>query len=180
MQIAIDFEQTYPPTFIAEDLTEMRFNALQRDGSIQQILVKISKHPDPLLPDVYNLGFGPPASNGGFKDNVSLHHSNINKVFSTVLFLALAFLDSNNGFTIGIDGSNDLRARLYHRMFKHNRAYFNEFFLAIGVDWYVRIFRNGQYEAHEDGTPYAKPRPELFDYERENRDLYRYYMFKLK
>ncbi|WP_316825655.1 hypothetical protein [Pedobacter miscanthi] len=60
MQIAINFEQTYPPTFIAEDLTEMKFNALQSDGNVQQIFVKISKHPDPLLPDVYNLGFGPP------------------------------------------------------------------------------------------------------------------------
>lgn len=158
----------------------MKFNALQSDGNVQQIFVKISKHPDPLLPDVYNLGFGPPNNNGSFKDDVNLHHSDINKVFSTVLFLALAFLDSNNHLTIGIDGSNDLRARLYHRMFKHNRVYLDDYFLAIGVDWYVRIFRSGQYEAHEDGTPYSKPRPELFDYERENRDLYRYYMFKLK
>ncbi|RBQ11545.1 DUF6934 family protein [Pedobacter miscanthi] len=180
MQITINFEQTYSATFISEDLTEMTFDSPQRDGSSTKILVKISKHPDPLLPDVYNLGFGPPDLNGSFLDDVSLQHFDINRVFSSVLFLALVFLDTNSHLTIGIDGSNDFRARLYHRMFKHNSIYLAEYFTAIGVDWYVRIFRNGNYEQYEDGTPFAKPRPELFDYERENRDLYRYYMIKLK
>ncbi|MFC0513655.1 DUF6934 family protein [Mucilaginibacter angelicae] len=180
MQVNINFDQTYSPLTLANDLTVMTFESPQIDGSVQEILILISPHPDPLLPGVFNLGFGPPDGNGAFKDNVRLKHANLNIVFSTVLLLGLAFLEQNPMATIGIDGSDDLRARFYHRMYKSNKTYLNDYFVAIGVDWYVRIFRDGDYEKDEKGYPVAKPRPEPFDYERDNKDLYRYYMFRLK
>ncbi|PWG79311.1 DUF6934 family protein [Pararcticibacter amylolyticus] len=178
MQVSINFDDIYDAVSISDDLTEMIFNAPQNDGNTCQLLVKIKKHPDPHLPNVYNLGFGPPNRSGGFRDNVRLHHKNINKVFSTILILALVFLDENPSLVIGVDGSDDFRARFYHRMLKHNRQYLSDYFIAIGVDWYVRIFRDGSYEQNSDGTYIAKPRSEPFDYNRENRDLYRYYMFR--
>jgi hypothetical protein len=180
MQIHINFEETYQPLTLSDDLMEMTFASQLTGGESVQLVVQITPHPDPLLPDVYNLGFGPPDGKGGFDDNVRLKHVDIDKVFSTVLFHALSFLEVNPQLTIGLDGSDDLRARLYHSMFKSNRLYLDEFFIAIGVDWYVRIFRNETYEQDASGNYIAKPRPEPFDYARQNRDLYRYYMFRLK
>ncbi len=178
--ITINFEDTYEPISIESDLSQMTFNSPQANGAIKIILVKIDSHPDKYLPNVYNLGFGPPNGKGGFQDSLKLKHLNSNKVFSTVLFHALTFLEENSEMTIGVDGSDDTRATLYHLMFKFNREYLSEFFKAIGVDWYVRIFRDGSYEADKLGNYIAKPRPELFDYVRTRHDLYRYYMFSLR
>jgi len=180
MQIIINFEDTYQPVCLSDDLSEMTFDSPQMDGTDKRLLVQITPHPDPLLPNVYNLGFGPPDGQGRFVDSIRLRHKDINKIFSTVLFHALSFLEVNPTLTIGLDGSDDLRARLYHRITKSNRNYLNDFFITIGVDWYVRIFRNGDYEKNDSGYPIAKPRPEPFDFNRDNRDLYRYYMFRLK
>ena len=66
-------------------------------------------------------------------------------------------------------------------MFVTNRKRLNEFFVTIGVDWYVKLLRNQiEIERRKDGTPFFKPRPELFDYNRTRHDLYRYYMYQLK
>ena len=81
---------------------------------------------------------------------------------------------------MGIDGSDDLRATLYQMMFKTNKEYLDEYFIPLGVDYYVRIFRDGNYEAHPDGSPFAKPKAEEFDYDRSRHDLYRYYLFRFK
>ncbi|WP_184549352.1 DUF6934 family protein [Mucilaginibacter sp. FT3.2] len=180
MQVTINFDQIYPPLKLVDTLTEMTFESPKVDGSLQEMLIKITLHPDPLLPGVFNLGFGPPDGKGNFKDDIRLKYEDLDKVFSTVLFHGLVFLQQNPESTIGIDGSDDLRARLYHRMYKSNRVYLADYFAAIGVDWYVRIFRNGDYEKDELGNAIAKPRPESFDYKRNNKDLYRYYMFRLK
>jgi len=180
LNININFEDIYTPIDIMQDFSEMTFISPQKDGTDVELLVFIKPHPDPELPNVYNLGFGPPDGNSQFLDNVKLYHLNNNKVFSTVLFLAFSFLEENPHLTIGLDGSNDTRATLYHLIFKFNKEYIHDFFTAIGVDWYVRIFRDNTYEADEDGFFIKRPRPELFDYERTRHDLYSYYMFRRK
>ena len=180
MKITINFEDTYPPASIESDFSEMTFNSPQRDGADALIVVKIEPLNNPNLPNVFNLGFGPPDGNGGFRDDIKLKHTDNNKLFSTVLFHSLSFLGENPTLTIGVDGSDDIRATLYHLMFKTNREYLDEYFIPIGVDWYVRIFRDGSYEADELGNYVAKPRPELFDFNRRRHDLYRYSMFRLK
>jgi len=179
MIININFKDTYPPINLEDDFLTMTFESPQKDGSNQLLLVKIDHHNDPLLPNVYNLGFGPPNGQGGFLDDVRLKHVNIHRVLSTVLFHSLNFLELHTGTAMGIDGSDDLRAALYHHVFRSNRAYLGQFFTATGVDWYVRIFRDGRYEQDEYGYYIAKPRPELFDYRRTRQDLYRYYIFRL-
>jgi hypothetical protein len=107
-------------------------------------------------------------------------HADISRVFSTVLFHGLTFLQENPDLILGIDGSDDLRATMYHLMIKANRAYLEDFFVIIGVDWYVRVFRNWHCELDAQGHLFAKPKPEPFDYQRNRHDLYRYYMFQLR
>lgn len=179
MTVNINFENTYLPLTMSDDFSTMTFEPPQKNGADQLLLVKIDNKDDPLLPNVYNLGFGPPNGTGSFTDNVRLKHTNVHKVFSTILFQGLSFLGLHPKLTLGIDGSDDLRAALYHGMFRTNKKYLSPIFNSIGVDWYVRIFRNGQYEQDNEGYYIAKPRPEPFDYKRTRHDLYRYYMFKL-
>lgn len=92
---------------------------------------------------------------------------------------SLTFLKDNPNATIGIDGSDDLRANLYHRMFRYNYKDLQDFIVIIGVDWYVRLLRNGNIELDSDGLAFFKPKPEPFDFQRKSNDLYRYYMFNL-
>jgi len=158
----------------------MSFESPQKDGTIRLIIVRVDPHPDPLLPNVFNLGFGPSDKNGGFHDTMRLKHLDNNKVFSTVLFHGLNFLEENSQLVMGVDGSDDIRATLYHLMFKTNRNYLDEFFTPLGIDWYVRIYRNGKYDADAQGNYIAKPRSEPFDYQRSRHDLYRYYTFRLR
>jgi len=180
MKIKINFEDTYEPLTVSEDLKQMIFPSPQRDGTQAELLIKISTYQDIGIPRIYNLGFGPPDGNGEFDDNISLAHQDYNKMFSTILFHAYVFLNKNPELTLGIDGSDDRRAAVYHKMYINNKDYLEEYFEAIGVDWYVRVFRNWEYEKDEHDNLLPKPRPEAFNYERSWHDLYRYYMFKKK
>jgi hypothetical protein len=103
--ILIDFEDTYDPITVLNDLSEMSFMAPQVDDENKLLSVQIKPHTDPNLPTVYNLGFGPPAENGRFRDDIRLKHVNSSKVFSTVLFHGLTFLQENPDLILGIDGS---------------------------------------------------------------------------
>jgi hypothetical protein len=89
-------------------------------------------------------------------------------------------LKVNPKVTIGLDGSNDVRAYLYHRMFCSNKANLDEYFMTLGADWFVRLMRNNDFERDQDGFIFFKPKPELFDYQRPASNLYRYYMFHLR
>jgi hypothetical protein len=181
--IKIDFEHTYDPLRgeINNQLSIMEFYSPQQNGSPKPIRVSIKPHWDKLLPYVYNLAMGPVKANGEIDDAVRLKHTDSNKVFSTAILFALTFLTEYNEFTIGLDGSNDIRATLYHSMFIANKKNLSEYFIAIGVDWYVKLLRNQvDIERKSDGSPFFKPRPEKFDYTRSRHDLYRYYMFELK
>lgn len=177
--VTIDFEQTFDAISIENDLSEMSFYSPQIGGEVELLLVKISPHPDTNLPGVFNLAFGPPNGQGGLRDDVRLRHADSNRVFSTVLFHGLSFLQEHPDFTLGIDGSDDIRAMTYHLMLKANRNYLQDFFAIIGVDWYVRVFRDWSCEVDSAGNLVAKPRPEVFDFQRSRHDLYRYYMFQL-
>lgn len=158
----------------------MTFESPQRNGAEPVLLkIKIKNLEDQLLPNVFNLSFGPIQEDGEIDDNIRLHHQDVNRVFSTIILFALTFLQTYRHATIGLDGSNDGRAYLYHRMFVTNREYLGQFFISLGVDWYVRLLRNLTVEEDANGNPFFKPKPEPFDYTRSTRDLYRYYMFHL-
>jgi hypothetical protein len=177
--VVIDLDDTYTPFNVAGDLSFMIFNCPLKSG--RSIFLKIIIKPleNVLLPNVYNLSFGPPSDNDEIDDAAKIHHQDVSKVFSTILLFALTFLNTNKHVTIGLDGSNDGRAYLYHRIFGTNREYLNELFVPLGVDWYVRLLRTGFVELDVEGRPFFKPKPELFDYGRPAKDLYRYYLFHL-
>jgi hypothetical protein len=178
--IKIDFEDTYDPITVEDDFSEMTFESPQVGGKGELLSVQIRPHTDPHLPKVYNLGFGPTNGKGGLQDNIRLKHADSHKVFSTVLFHGFTFLQEYPQLILGIDGSDDVRATMYHLMIKANRNYLEDFFVIIGVDWYVRVFRNWHFELDDHGDLLAKPKPEPFDYQRNRHDLYRYYMFQLR
>lgn len=178
--IKIDFENTYEPIEVAEDLSFMTFHSEVTNAPEILIKIEISSLGDPLLPNVFNLAFGPLRENGSIDDTAKINHQSKHKVFSTILLFSLVYLQENPQITIGVDGSNDTRAYLYHRMFLTNKEYLNEYFVTIGVDWYVKLLRNNNIEVDANGLPYFKPKPEPFDYQRNAIDLYRYYMYQLK
>ena len=178
--VVINFDNTYELLASAPDLREATFNSYNKDGNAVLLKIQIDSPENPLLPNVYNLCFGPLKDDGTIDDTAQISHQDLNKVFSTIIFFSLTFLQENPNFTIGLDGSDDVRAYLYHRMFRSNKTSLDEYFMALGVDWFVRLLRNDDYERDADGFPFFKPRPEQFDYQRPARDLYRYYMFHLR
>ncbi len=180
--IKIDLNDTFKATSVSKDLKRFTFNSELLDKSIVELHVLINEHPDKLLPGVFNLAFGPIGTNGEIDDKIKLRHKNGNKVFSTVLFYAITFLEDNieESYSIGIDGSNEVRAYLYHRMFISNHDHLSDTILTVGVDWYVKLLRNGMdIERDDEDNPLFKPRPEPFDLDRKPNDLYRYYLFTL-
>jgi len=178
--IKINLEDTYEPILINDDITEFKFNSELRSGEIIDLYVRFEKINDPFLPDVYNLAFGPIDSNNVIDDSIKMNHVNLNKLFSTIILFSITFLDHYQEVSVGIDGSNDSRAYLYHRMFESNQEELKEILITIGVDWYVRLLRNGNVEVDHDGVPFFKPKPEPFDLTRKASDLYRYYLIALK
>lgn len=180
MLVKINFDDTYEIISVSTDLTEATFNSLDKEGNPVLLKVKAEPLDYVFLPNVYNLCFGPATTDGGIDDKAQISHRDLSKLFSTIIFFCLSFLQENSRITIGLDGSNDARACLYHRIFRSNKAYLEEYFVALGVDWFVRLLRNGDYERDNDGNVFFKPRPESFDYQRQPSDLYRYYMFHKK
>ncbi len=177
--IKINLENTFEATYVSANFDQYIFESALKDDTIVQLKVKFTNIAESLLPNVYNLAFGPFDENGKINDSINLKHKDSNKVFSTIILFSITFLKNNSNKTIGIDGSDDLRANLYHRMFRYNQKDLQDFLVIIGVDWYVRLLRNGTIELDDNGLPFFKPKPEPFDFQRKTNDLYRYYMFNL-
>jgi hypothetical protein len=177
--IRINLEDTYEPKYVSEDFTYFIFESELYNNDVLELHVIIEDHPDKYLPNVFNLGFGPPNIDGTIDDKFKAKHKSINKLFSSILLYGILFLNQNKDNSIGIDGSDDLRAYLYHRMFRYNISNLENLSI-VGVDWYVKLLRNKtDIERDENGYPLFKPRPEVFDKERNAQDLYRYYIYKL-
>lgn len=122
----------------------MDFQSDLFDGSKIPLKIEISSEPHRLLHNVYNLAFGPPDVRGKIDDKAELQHSNYSKVFSTILFTGLTYLNSNPGHFLGIDGSSNSRAYLYYRFLQKNYDYLNRFFNLFGIKYYVRVTRFGK------------------------------------
>jgi hypothetical protein len=180
MVVKINFENVYAHQATASNFMEAIFNSYDKEGKPVLLKILIDPPKNSMLPNVYNLCFGPLTREGVIDDTAHIYHEDLNKLFSTIILFSLTFLQENPKATIGLDGSNDARAYLYHRIFSSNKIYLDEYFVALGTDWFVRLMRNNDYERRPDGFAFFKPKPEPFDYQRPARDLYRYYMFNLK
>ncbi|WP_409014530.1 MULTISPECIES: DUF6934 family protein [Dyadobacter] len=181
MIVTINLDDTYNAEAASLDrnVSVMTFLSPQRNGIPVMIQVQIQPHPDEHLPSVYNLAMGPLDEDGEIDDHARLKHANSDKFFSTIILFCVAFLDEYPDLIIGLDGSDDLRATLYHSMITSNRQHLSEYFVCVGVDWYVKLLRNREeIERKPNGDPYFKPRPEPFDFTRTRSDLYRYYLLQ--
>lgn len=177
--IKINFQKTIKPVNIAPDFRYMQFYSKLRNNENILLKVKIEPLENPLLPDVFNLAFGPQTGDENVDHDVKLDHAESDRVFSTIMLFGLWFLEKYPSTTIGINGADDARAYLYHRMFLTNKQYLEGYFTAYGVDWFVRLLRQGDLERDLHGLPFFKPKPEFIDCQRPIRDLYQYYLFRL-
>lgn len=146
LNVKINFEERYKIDTVSDNLSSSSFQTTLKDGSNVQLGVQISDEMHPLMPDVYNLGFGPLNEQGEIDDKAKLAHANHSKVFSTILFAGMTFLSENDHTFLGIDGSNNARAYLYYRCIQNNFDYLAKYFKIYGVNYYVRILRKGQEE----------------------------------
>jgi hypothetical protein len=145
--------------------------------------VEISNETHELLPDVYNLAFGPLDAKGRINDKAELPHKDYSKVFSTILFEAWTYLKKNKDHYIGIDGSDNSRAYLYHMFIQRNYLYLNNYFNIYGIKYYVRITRFGktQYDNPFDFSD-IQTYPERIEHRVKIHLhlMYNYFIFNLK
>ena len=59
LNIKIDFNDCYPIKTLAENLTLSTFTSILQTGETVPIGIIISEEMHPLIPNVYNLAFGP-------------------------------------------------------------------------------------------------------------------------
>jgi hypothetical protein len=179
----IDFDNLFEIDSISADLKFSSFRTTLNDGRVVPLNVKISNQHHALLPNVYNLSFGPLNAKGKINDKAELTHTDYSKVFSTILFTAFAYLKNNPDHYLGIDGSDNARAYFYYRAIQRNYVYLNRHFRMFGVKYFVRITRFGktQYDNpfdFEDIMPYPfrihKDAPVSQDH------MYNYFIFNLK
>ncbi|MFT3827480.1 MAG: hypothetical protein QM731_26395 [Chitinophagaceae bacterium] len=181
--VKIDFDTLYDIDNISTDLKYSSFTTPLNDGKAVPLVVKISNNTHALLPNVYNLSFGPLNAKGKIDDKAELKHINYSKVFSTILFSALAYLQTNPDHYLGIDGSDNARAYFYYRALQRNFSYLDKHFRMYGVKYYVRITRFGktQYDNpfdFEDIIPY--PFRIRKGSQISQDQMYNYFIFNLK
>jgi hypothetical protein len=181
--LKIDFNNLYEIDNISHDLKVSTFNTKLNNGQALPLVVKISNQSHALLPNVYNLSFGPLNAKGKVDDKAELTHDDYSKVFSTILFSALAYLKSNPGHYLGIDGSNNARAYFYYRALQRNFAYLNQHFRMFGVKYFVRITRFGKTQ-YDNPFDFEDIMPYPFRIEKgaliSQDHMYNYFIFNLK
>lgn len=149
----IDFLNTYDFDDISSNFKLMYFytEVWGRDDNNQKIIqrvrlrVKISERPHNLLPNVFNLAFGPPIgedSSLSVDDRARLLHVDLDKMFSTILLFAWIYMDENPNHYVGVDGSNDGRAKMYYLLVKNNYNELKQKFQLIATaKYYIRFGR---------------------------------------
>jgi|SRR5579859_2339414 len=183
LSIKIDFNNSYEIDTISNNLKTITFHSEVTDGRSIPLKIEISNDAHELLPNVYNLAFGPTDEKGRIDDKARLAHKDYSRVFSTILLSGLTYLTSNKGHYLGVDGSDNARAYLYYLFLQRNYLYLNQYFNLFGLKYYVRITRFGktQYD-----NPFnfddINPKPERI--QKETRMpasyMYNYFIFNLK
>lgn len=181
--LKLDFNNVYDIAPATENLNTSSFITELTDGSTPALHINISSTEHELLPGVFNLAFGPLNKRGQIDDAAKLEHRDYSKVFSTILVEARSYLINHPGRFLGIDGSDNGRAYLYHRFIQRNFDYLTKHFKLYGTKYYVRITRFGKRQ-YDNPFDYGDVLPELVPLKKETLMnaglLYNYYVFKLK
>ena len=183
LNVRIDFKNKYEIKPVSEDLRITTFVSIVQ-GDIPVLLqVEISNEAHELLPNVYNLAFGPLKTDGLIDDKVELAHQDYSKVFSTILLSAFTYLIRNPEHALGVDGSDNARAFLYYWTLQRNFDYLDQQFDIFGLKYYVRITRFGK-KQYDDPFDFTDIVPEPVKIEKGAKmppDLmYNYFIFKIK
>lgn len=183
VRVNIDFDKIYELDEVSPDFNVTGFNSPLENGKEVPLKVKISTQSHALLPNVYNLAFGPLNKQGKIDDRAELPHKDYSRVFSTILFSAYAYLLRNPGHILGVDGSDNTRAYFYYRALKRNFTYLTRHFDLFGVKYFVRITRFGktQYDNpfdFQDIMPY--PFKIGLEDDISQDTMYNYFLFSIK
>ena len=183
LNIKIDFEDCYPIKSLSQDSLLTTFDTTLKNGNNIPIGVTISDEPHPLIPNVYNLGFGPLNPNNQINDKIKLYHENYSKLFSTIVLTGMSFLENNADKFLGIDGSNNARAYMYYRCIQNNYDYLRQYLNIYGVKYYIRILRklkdNDSRVPFDDGDIVAMPQIINKNTQIRHEKLYNYFIFNL-
>jgi len=110
LNVKIDLKNAYSIALEDKQQQASAFDTILTSGQKVRLGVQIAHTPHPLIPNAYNLVFGPIKMNGSIDDKARLSHQDHSKVFSTVLLEAMAYLKEHPNNYVGIDGSNNARA----------------------------------------------------------------------
>jgi hypothetical protein len=143
LNVKLDFENVYRVVAKNTDQRASEFYAILANDESIKLGVRISHTSHPLIPNTYNLAFGPVDSAGSVDDKARLSRQNYSKVFSTVIFEAMSFLKKHPADFVGIDGSSNARAYIYYRCIQNNITYLKSIFSILGVNYYIRMLREG-------------------------------------
>jgi hypothetical protein len=183
LNIKIDFDDRYPVKTLYHNSLLTTFDTVLKNGDVVPIGINISDEPHPLIPNVYNLGFGPLGLNNEIDDKIKLYHQNHSRLFSTIVFSGISFLKNNTGKFLGIDGSNNARAYMYYRCIQNNFEYLSRYLNIYGVNYYIRVFRDRKENA--PSTPFDKgdiiAMPQIIEKQTHVRHekLFNYFIFNL-
>ena len=115
--IQVDFEDTYAVTNCDEELMSATFVAELVNEDIAVMKICFDQYETGLAFDVFNITFGPVNSSGAINVLAKIRHEHLDRLFSTILLQILYFLKRHPSATVGMDGSTEARAYLYHRIY---------------------------------------------------------------
>lgn len=177
LNIKIDLENCYAINTISKDQELRSFETVLKNGEKLMLGVQINDEMHPIIPNVYNLSFGPFDQANLINDQARLHHQDHSKVFSTIILSGLTFLKSNPSKYLGIDGSCNARAYLYYRCICHNLTYLSQFFRIYGIKYYVRILRDFGHTEHLDWEDITAEPSVIGEKKLSPEKLYNYFIF---
>lgn len=185
MAVGVDFENdifNLMPIINTEDRAAI-FESQLQDGVMRKFKVEIDNECHPLLPNVYNLAFGPMDKRGNIDDRIRLKHRSYGRVFATIVLHAGIYLSRHPMHCIGIDGSTNERAWLYYRFIRRNFEYLRRHFQIYGLKYYVRITRLGKTQ-YDNPFDFADILPDLVPFEEsevvDDELMYNYFIFSKK
>lgn len=179
LNIKIDFNHCYKTELVVADFRYSTFESVLIDGSSIKLGIKISSEEHLYMPDVYNMSFGPGNEVHQVDDQAKLTHQDYSKVFSTIIFEGLSFLNEHKNKYLGIDGSNTARAYMYYRCIQNNFKYLNSYFVIYGVNYYLRILRDSNID-YEPEDLLTIPKIITYGENIKPAKLYNYLIFSLK
>lgn len=141
LNIKINFKDIYPIEWLSNEFNYCRFHS-ETDQGLVTLYISIEKNKNPILPEVYNLAFGPLNINGRIDDQIKIHHKENQKVYSTIIYCSYIFLANHQKCLLGLDGSNIARSVLYFRILLSNFDFLIQYFELTGIKYYIRLIRN--------------------------------------